>query len=551
MSSWKRGEVRSFLTRRVVGSSLFILLVLSAISSPSLRAQTHSLEGLVVDQSSGRAVADVRLQLQGPIEEPEPVPRLARSGSQGAFIFENLQSGRYRLSAERGGYFSWQQEDGITIADADVDLGELYLTPTRDVSGVARWTTGEPAVGIRIEVQRASALPAELRLVDGYREDGLTDDRGEFQVGGLRPGKYIVYAYKEASSSPERIPRSMLPVYYPGTPDRRAAVVIDLGATSYPPPLTLVLQEASGVMVTGYIEPSSEFPEGTEVYVGLALPYVAAVPFIDYRTTTGAKFVLAGVPPGSYELVAFSNAPPVPPGASSRPSGRHQESILVRPQGNADVRFSLKVNSVIEGSVELSSINSDVVEPVGGVRLIFTTEKFPGWCDMFATSRDDGYFQATRAFASEPYVLTLASTPADVYISEVVQGNRDLTGGPLSVFPSDTGGPVRVVLSDDGGSLVGSVVDGDAPVTRAFVVLAPANPDAVYWYRTARTMGDGSFQLSGVAPGDYRLLAFEGNENDEYRDPEFQKSHAGDAVRVRVEAGASYSHTLDVVSGRY
>ena len=66
------------------------------------------------------------------------------------------------------------------------------------------------------------------------------------------------------------------------------------------------------------------------------------------------------------------------------------------------------------------------------------------------------------------------------------------------------GDPVHVLLKHDGGRVVGKVTYGSNTPWRAFVVLAPRDRRIEFWFRTAFTMSDGSFQIGNIAPGAVR-----------------------------------------------
>jgi len=75
----------------------------------------------------------------------------------------------------------------------------------------------------------------------------------------------------------------------------------------------------------------------------------------------------------------------------------------------------------------------------------------------------------------------------------------------------------------------------DLLVTVAPVGALAARTDLI---RTASTADDGSFEVKGVAPGEYAVFAWEGLDDYAVRSPEFLKLFASKAAAVTVPAGA-------------
>ncbi len=542
MPAMKRCWVRS--AYRFGSLSARVGLAAALLIPPLLLAQSDgSLRGILLDESSNVGIPQARVQLEGPLGRPNPLPIVARSGPNGQFSFTQVLAGRYLLRAEKAGYFLWQYGAEITTTGADLELGKVFITPKREIAGVVRWTDNEPVVSAIVEVEQANAGSADLR--EASRGEGHSDDHGEFRVGGLRPGKFVVYAYKEAPSTTSRIPQVARPVFYPGATDRKGAAVIDLTSGGAVSPLTFTLEETKGVTVSGHIEPSADFPKGTQVHVAIAVPYIAALPFIDYSTATGREFVFNQVPPRTYELMAFVTAPP----GSPKESARFRQELIVKDSPITDLKLLLTPSSHIEGAIEIESTvtRAAITKPAAGLRFRLTTEKFPLWCDWLGSSKQDGHFVMPIAFGSEPYVLTLTPIPEGLYISRVLQQGRDIAGQSLTISAVDVAGPIQVTLKDDGGTVTGTVSSNSRPVSRAFLVLAPDHSDASYWYRTTEASPDGSFRISGIAPGDYQLFAFDRNDDDEYRDPEFRRNFANRASKIHVVSKGNYSSNLELV----
>lgn len=79
-----------------------------------------------------------------------------------------------------------------------------------------------------------------------------------------------------------------------------------------------------------------------------------------------------------------------------------------------------------------------------------------------------------------------------------------------------------IVLSPNVSQIEGTVTDDrQQPVSNVQAVLIPdLNRERIELFKAVTTDADGHFVLQGVAPGNYKVFAWEGLENFGYFDPE-------------------------------
>jgi hypothetical protein len=114
------------------------------------------------------------------------------------------------------------------------------------------------------------------------------------------------------------------------------------------------------------------------------------------------------------------------------------------------------------------------------------------------------------------------------------------------------GQPVRnldFVLSPGAGHIDGTVMLDDQPSSGVLVALVPdgARRAQLSYFRQTTTDRQGRFQLENIAPGDYKLFAWQGAERGAYMDPEFLQQYEDDGKSVSVKEGASLNVQLDVI----
>jgi hypothetical protein len=69
-------------------------------------------------------------------------------------------------------------------------------------------------------------------------------------------------------------------------------------------------------------------------------------------------------------------------------------------------------------------------------------------------------------------------------------------------------------------------------------------------YKSTATDGSGSFRITGVAPGDYRLFAWEEVDDGAWRDPEFLRQDETRGKSVRVSALRTENVSVVVIPAR-
>jgi len=104
--------------------------------------------------------------------------------------------------------------------------------------------------------------------------------------------------------------------------------------------------------------------------------------------------------------------------------------------------------------------------------------------------------------------------------SESFAGNEVLAG-ELN-FPENARGQLRIVLGSNGAQIAGTVTASNQP-SRATVVLVPYAPEllsAHQMYKVTNTTERGLFTFKGVAPGSYKLFAFQEIAPFDWFDPD-------------------------------
>jgi hypothetical protein len=222
------------------------------------------------------------------------------------------------------------------------------------------------------------------------------------------------------------------------------------------------------------------------------------------------------------------------------------EGLSVTMPGPTPIEGVLEIE---EGDIDQANGRKPLnTRPAPGIRMDGRTNQYVFPAFGSKPSDEKGHFTLGGVIRSESYNLNFISLPTDLYLARAKQGQKELTGGPLTVAASVDAGEVRLILRRDSGKLTGTVMKDGHPASSSFVILAPRKRDAVYWFKTTVAESDGSFEIRGIAPGEYSLVALPNNHNDEYLESAFLNKYGSTSTSLSVMPDGAYTVKLDLVN---
>ncbi len=234
-------------------------------------------------------------------------------------------------------------------------------------------------------------------------------------------------------------------------------------------------------------------------------------------------FEFARVQPGSYNLWAI------------RPGGAGGLQVLARlpievSGSNLDgVTVPAGEGLDLTGSVRVAGSGKAAT---GGRVLLLPAEgsMFP---PLNGAVKDDGAFRI-EAVGRDRYVLNFASLPAGTYVKSARLGSQDVLEKGLDLTQPLGGQPLEITLSPNAAVVEGLVQSDGKPAPGSEVTLVPdpIREQQPYLYRTVVANQDGRFSIPNVAPGDYRVYAWEDLEFSPLLDPDILKAFESKAVKV-------------------
>ena len=175
----------------------FVALLLQAPAIPVAPGPQAAIEGLVVNAGNQPVSgAEVRAFWSPPpaVFTPDQVPQTI-TDKDGRFAIRELGAGGYRVQVRAPGYVSQEYGMLISLSPGQTLQGiTVRLVTDTVISGRITSTSGSPLLKMDVYALRKvyDAFGWATFVPQGVR--GETNDRGEYRITGLGPGKYCIRA---------------------------------------------------------------------------------------------------------------------------------------------------------------------------------------------------------------------------------------------------------------------------------------------------------------------------------------------------------------------
>jgi hypothetical protein len=541
-----------FLPMGLIGQQPLDVGSIPALSTGARSEKLGTIEGKVLNAVTGGPLssADLVLQKLGASQAPYSTS----TDAAGHFAMRSIEPGRYKLAAERQGYVrteygarDYKQSGKVLTLQPGQQLTDISvsLLPNGVIVGRVVNESAEPFA--RAEVMAYGYTYSRGRQQLFPASSTMTNDMGEYRMDGLAPGRYYVSAtYTPVSVAMESVDRSAgnspeqvyAATFYPGANSFSLATLVTVAAGRQVPGIDMTLQKTTAVHVRGQVV--SVAGAMKNVKLTLQLRDYGGIAFTGMKAAeSGAqgRFVLRRVTPGNYILSADW-------AAGDRQFSARQ-ALDVGTSNIDDVSIQITENATMGGQI---IIDSKAPVDIGKPQL--TLEPRDSAPTFMPTVRisDRGTFLFSNV-ARDKYIINVRGLAEDLYVKsmrfagqEVLDTGLDLTRGAVEV-------PVEIVLSPSGGRINGVVVNSEMHAANAAqVVLIPEAREQERLYKISSTDQYGQFELRGVAPGDYRLFAFENIEPGDFQSPDFVKRYGSSGVKVTIRDGSREAQQLKLIS---
>jgi hypothetical protein len=506
---------------------------------------------MVVNSVTGEPVRRALVQvLTGPSTGGTPLSAL--TDSEGHFEFSSLPEAVIFMGARKPGFFNELElhpenyQPDIVHLTADTQSVVLKLLPESVIFGHVATVKGEPIEDSPVRILQEHIVDGRKRWEQ--RGQAMTDEDGQFRIANLVPGQYLLVTGPSLHDARFSVGRARSvreegfgTMFYPGVPELDAATPIVISGGQQ--------VQADFALKAEPIFRISGFVVGLVAGMGAGLQFMsragevipAPVSFDMQSGKFGAK-----VPGGVYVLqlrssdstgnVATTDLPLVVSGDMEGVSLALGSSIKL------PINVDLRPTAV---RAEHTNANQLIgAEPLSSVRLISTERRLV--TEEFQADRNDkGGGLAVRNLTPGRYSVEIA--PASPwYVRSVSSGTTDLLREDLVVSPGRRPDPLEVVLRDDSAGVHGTIrVDGQ-PAAGAVLLFSEQMSSA--HAQIAVTAAGAEFMFSGLAPGDYRVLAFDSIDGLEFRNPEVLSSYLSKAVQVTLPPNELASINVERIS---
>ncbi|HEU5022842.1 MAG TPA: carboxypeptidase regulatory-like domain-containing protein [Bryobacteraceae bacterium] len=450
--------------------SLAALLVLAACVNAA------TVQGVIFDEETANPIARSEVSLV-PLPGTKTKTVTVLADDHGRYAFSSVPPGWYIVRVSRIGFETGefgQLRPGLPgkafeVKDGSDDnqLRQILMRRQAAISGsvVDDNNIGIPDWGVSVYTARP---PVER--IAGVK----TNDRGEFRVGELERGWYIV----RASGGQLEDQSELVPAYYKyGTALAGAQpIFVRLGETAS----FTVIHTVAGQLfdLSGQVVAPDDRP------ISIALISDSG------RRTISAKagpFLVSGLAPGKWEILAQ--------GAGC---GSYQTQLIDR---NAFAR------------VECNALSAPVIAGAESYPVYARRADLDGPGDEFTLKGE--------ALAPGPWEFLVRPSPGQYLVS--IRNEQDDGAPPLAQdgwFSVEIGTAPRlkVNLSNQPASISGTVTALSMPVTGAPVflqLLNPLTPELALQSWETRADAQGHYVFNSLPPGDYRLMSSYALDYDE------------------------------------
>jgi hypothetical protein len=498
-------------------------------------------------------------EFAGP-ERQKTVFAIAATDPRGEFNFHPVRFGDYWIEVKKQAYFASIPVEGISgsvmAPPPHEETGTLITVSAAHPSQEVRFAlmrpgalTGtlvdeadKPLAGALIEISMAG-LPAFVRAAAKTDRDGVFTARmlmpGEYLVKiSPTPGKFLNAPPKFSDDDLKVVDEGLETFYWPDAPDERSATParVTPGAStnlgnvrvratpSYRARVSMEGCKPDDLPYLTVVTPN----DGTVTIQNDGGTMTVPLPtFFASPVASCADVLVKGLKPGAYTFLL---------------SGQKGWAVAAVEVAKKNLEVSLAMSPAVE-------VNGRFVAPEGGtlpaldkVHITLLPAASGGKPAQVPAPDAKGAFSAANVMGPS-HRVGVNGLGEKYYVKEIRVDGKAAPDGVAQLYQ---GSQIEIVLDDQPAAITGLVTEGDKPFSQPLVFVAKWPSLAVATPRPTTGDNSGQFQITGLQPGEYRVLAVPSTPLPDGQ--QIPQSMLGklwnDAERITLERGGSKAVAL-------
>ncbi len=549
------------------------LLAAVALAQTPAEKKPAIVEGKVLNSVSGEAIRKAELTLTTSLmpdgmdgmvagmgavlglDADTPIPEMpkskepkktftATSDASGKFRIENVDPGEYYFKIKHTGFVEQTYKPtGVHASEGMLHLTsgqelhdiEFRLVPQGALSGKVVDEDGDP-------VGDAMVTASKYNYASGHRmmlpaDTGQTNDRGEFRLGKLPPGRYYLCAEVMAlnpmgtpappppkDGSPET---GYVATYFPRNLDVQDAESTEVKPGGDIPGFVIHMQKSRVVRVKGNLVGADGKPIKQAQLMLMSGARPGSMRMASVNDPEG-KFGNRQRAPGTYMAMTMQ----LFGGGSGGSPAMTMQTLFVPSENLSDVKLGTVPEATLSGHL---TVSGDGKVALKGLSVTLEGDEEGPTMPATGMTDESGAFVLKKVNA-EKYEVSVTNMPHGAYLKSVLWEWPRETGRSARSFSAGVAGDLLVILGTDGATFDAKAMRGDKPVSDATVVLLPEDTVRrnTHTTRWESTNDAGHVAFKDVPPGNYLAFAWEKVEQGDWFDPVFMKAAANDGVRVTI-----------------
>jgi hypothetical protein len=527
------------------------MLVAGILGAQEPSTKPGTVEGSVTNAVTGEPLKKATVTLR---RDNPPAVYQALADAAGHFHFDNVEPGRYGVSASRDGFMeqplnrrslSGVGQNKLAVAEEQhIRDVAMTLLPLGTVSGRVLDEDGDPLIRATVQTVEYSYNLGKKQL-NPQGGSAITNDLGEYQITGLQPGRYYVQTIVQPRmpNLPPRTrwsrPEEAYPVtLYPNARDPGQATAIQVAAGTQLTNIDFRLHKARAYHIRGKVVDESAAPADMHT---VSVMILAASGWTGYAPSAQLQldgtFDARGIVDGSYVVMARRRMKGA--GAIAR------QSVTVADQDVNGIVLALASGLEIPGTVKVEGAPPDTISLQ--ISLGPSSEELGDPANA-TVARDGGF--VIHGVLPDVYQVNVLSPPKGKYVKSIRFGERDATNGQIDLT-GRTSAVLSITLGGDGGQIDGSVqTPGGDPAPEALVTVWPTEEyeRRLDMFYIAISDQNGKFRLQDLAPGRYQAFAWESPDQNMTYETEFRKPFESRSASLSIAPAGHESIQLTLIS---